>query len=1189
MHRLDGVAQRQVAGAILLGIIALKAHHAVSSVFSGVGLTYFQWGLWCFLDTVFLLGLMLYKVPRLTTSLPMTLLFITMAILLNSGLMGFLSKNETPEESYYDPYTSTPIKTDKFAKVETDGTHIVGSHVVHVLPPTIVKLNPNATSYCLKASRSSIDIPILIKGTSPWEIELECFRFDGSKNISKVTISADENRRTGRHVGLYYIPIGEPGICRIQRITESSGNEGKIINSWAEIVRCPSVRWILPDGDSQRTLDRCVDSIVDVSAEVTGTPPLSVSYFKESAKEKAQLFLVSDSIDDLVTIGGPLKDADDAAIGARLRSLSPRTMTLSTELRLDVEGPFFYKIHSVLDGRNNTMVYPDKLYPDGGSDENDLKPDIFVIDSHRRPKAKFKSCDSIKIRSGPDPISAKLPVLLEGDGPWDLVLGYSKPSAPLNESKDMKMMASSRILDVSVSEPGIYVLKSVQDSYCSGIIELPSTCHVQQTLPPSLSVSAEPIEQSCVGAIGALVNVSLTGEPPFWIEYDEVYGDTRTKKFADVYKLRDTLSFKPSKPGTYIYEFKKVGDATYNEGIPIKDVTITQIIHPQSKAWFTNSLDRHLVCVNDTLELEIALSGSGPWTVTYELMFDATKKQFVEKNVIDPTIKVKTPPLSAPGTYILDLIDITDANGCSWQLDTPDVTIEVLAQRPTVSFKCPRPLSLLDGSFVSIPINLAGRRPFSLKYIEERSKTEKEILDASEIDGIRVSEAGFYKLTDVKDKYCAGVIIPPTDCEVSLIPRPSVSIGASEYSNVLDGNHIRRSVCEGSDDHLELLLSGKQPFSLTYTHLFKNGATNKEKTVALEEKFTSKVARLALDTVHPGEHVYRFNHITDFNYKTVDGATPKDAISVLQRVVRKPNAVFVGSDDRLFQCVGDDAEGGIQLQLEGTAPFELVIELKHENYPRDIIRVGNITTSSYRFKPPALNSTGRYKIQLVLIQDASGCERMFDRDAADTSVVVQVSDVARISSLTPASVCVGDIITYTLQGTPPFTVSYDFDGGEVKEVTFEDPILIFFASEAGTVNVRSVCNQLKCCTRPTNLLHVIHELPSAIVDGGYDLVEDIREGDEASIVIEFKGEPPFSFTYRRTELNLASAFDMPSTKKGGSDETFETFTVSGIESKQYVIVTSQEGVFNVVAVNDRYCGYPRVGRSPEGANVVLKH
>jgi hypothetical protein len=160
--------------------------------------------------------------------------------------------------------------------------------------------------------------------------------------------------------------------------------------------------------------------------------------------------------------------------------------------------------------------------------------------------------------------SLKLPISLSGFGPWNVQI------ARYNSDKDLEAGEEaieefplrdwdSQNLQVPISKPGLYVLKSVSDAFCEGHIDLPSsTCLIQQKYPPTISVAAEPIEQSCVGAIGALVNVSLTGDPPFWIDYDEVYKNSRTRRTIRLNKLRDTLSFKPSLPGTYVYEFKMV-------------------------------------------------------------------------------------------------------------------------------------------------------------------------------------------------------------------------------------------------------------------------------------------------------------------------------------------------------------------------------------------------------------------------------------------------------------------------------------------------------------------------------------------------------------------------------------------------------------------------------------------------------
>lgn len=55
-------------------------------------------------------------------------------------------------------------------------------------------------------------------------------------------------------------------------------------------------------------------------------------------------------------------------------------------------------------------------------------------------------------------------------------------------------------------------------------------------------------------------------------------------------------------------------------------------------------------------------------------------------------------------------------------------------------------------------------------------------------------------------------------------------------------------------------------------------------------------------------------------------------------------------------------------------------------------------------------------------------------------------------------------------------------------------------------------------------------------------------GDQAEIKFSLIGEPPFSFTYQRSEL---------SARKGG--KVLETHTVSGVTTTEYSIFSALEG------------------------------
>ena len=58
-------------------------------------------------------------------------------------------------------------------------------------------------------------------------------------------------------------------------------------------------------------------------------------------------------------------------------------------------------------------------------------------------------------------------------------------------------------------------------------------------------------------------------------------------------------------------------------------------------------------------------------------------------------------------------------------------------------------------------------------------------------------------------------------------------------------------------------------------------------------------------------------------------------------------------------------------------------------------------------------------------------------------------------------------------------------------------------------------------------------------------------GDQAEIKFTLIGEPPFTFTYQRSEL---------SARKGGSTgKVLETHTVSGVTTTEYSIFSALEG------------------------------
>jgi nucleoporin POM152 len=72
---------------------------------------------------------------------------------------------------------------------------------------------------------------------------------------------------------------------------------------------------------------------------------------------------------------------------------------------------------------------------------------------------------------------------------------------------------------------------------------------------------------------------------------------------------------------------------------------------------------------------------------------------------------------------------------------------------------------------------------------------------------------------------------------------------------------------------------------------------------------------------------------------------------------------------------------------------------------------------------------------------------------------------------------------------------------------------------------------------------------------------DIHEGDETELRFEFSGVPPFTFTYTRSERVGTPPRLKP----------VEAHSVSNVDDLEYTILTSLEGEYQVIALEDKYC------------------
>lgn len=430
----------------------------------------------------------------------------------------------------------------------------------------------------------------------------------------------------------------------------------------------------------------------------------------------------------------------------------------------------------------------------------------------------------------------------------------------------------------------------------------------------------------------------------------------------------------------------------------------------------------------------------------------------------------------------------------------------------------------------------------------------------------------------VKDRYCPGYVYD-AEWEVSTLPRPWVRLGEDAGTLARNGSVIRAPVCEGADDEVPIELGGKPPYEVVYD-LSKNGGRPSPRKVQAIRGSTS----IELVTGTAGHYTYEIASVGDSLYKAdkdgVLGTGGMRGVARLEQdIFATPTARFTRGAKLAF-CTNDRLESRssdeLIVQLEGEAPFTLEVEVREDGHKApERYTIQNIETHEWPLRVPHRFEAAAFKhfVALRHVSDAHGCGSNINPSISGASVSLAVAEVASIAPVSPqTSHCVGDFLDFVIQGAPPFTVTYEFDGRR-HVVPLSSAKFSRVAASAGVFKILSVGHgQDQCRTNDVDLIKVVHPLPSASISAGTNFVEDLQEGDQAEIKFTFEGTPPFAFTYSRRKAQDRS-----------HDRTIlETHTVTGIESHEYSIYTSQEGTWTVSYVSDAHCSYPPAPKSEAG-------
>ncbi|KAF8913149.1 hypothetical protein CPB84DRAFT_1760464 [Gymnopilus junonius] len=991
---------------------------------------------------------------------------------------------------------------------------------------------------------------------------------------------------------LVHILLSRPGIVRLERVIDTSGSDARLVASETIVVPCPRVEFAEDEGSAREKV-RCAghEPSPQLKINVHGVPPLSLRWLRTINGNQEHLLVEG--------IEGEHRDGGNRqVISPSLLSQipSPQDVTIPLTISLEQPGNYFYALDEITDGAGNSVrVGPDAPHP---VSESKTTRSFMVL---QKPAIAFSHCSIDSplslLKNSETSITIKTVRTDTLDAPWDVTLVHRPQGNDIEGNKRSKgwqkmltIQANQKEVEFLATSQGDYTLVGVRGKSCTGTVLAPETCRVVEKPYPTAKFESESIHE-CSGDTGISTSIVLHGTPPFQVYYRMQRDKDPAREISKTFNsFRGELSLRPESSGHYTFTFTHVSDANYRKR-ELDERPIEKVIHPVASADF---LDPHgasrgkkmmSTCSGESVQLLVALRGTPPWSLEIQTIGPNSTQTILFSNITDPkwTITVPIPEelRTASGSFEVDLLSVEDASKCKRPVSVPGVEVKVKRTVPTVRFYGKpeeRRTTVTENERTSLPLRLTGDGPWRIKY----KRASGAILTTTVHDqnsNLQVTEKGTYELLEVGDSQCPGIVTPGASTfTVDWIPRPlaRLSLSTPATFETSNGSHILRPICEGVNDHVDLELTGRPPFQIMY-NIAQNNEIGGTKIMG-QPVFNSiqPHSRFQLQTSTPGRMYYEVKQIGDAAYplsKSKDRAIPRsERLLFEQQVFIRPTARF-RNRNRLNYCFNDPlahldpSSNDGMVVLEGTPPFILELSMKNIAASHVVAKTIQIPSNTWRLDIPSYSftSTGPHLISIEKVTDASNCEQAA-LDPLFRSIWVDVAETAAIIPFERREdICVGDVTQFQLEGIPPWTIGYKINGKSYTQEAKMSPFSIV-QHQSGEFIVSTIAHQQKMCKAAVaDLRFRVHDLPSAQVGHGRKIFQDIHEGDQAEITFTLIGEPPFTFTYQRSEL---------APKKGSTGKVLETHTVSRVHTKEYSIFSALEGTWTVTSISDRYCRYP---------------
>ncbi|UZJ56926.1 hypothetical protein CBS101457_006246 [Exobasidium rhododendri] len=938
-----------------------------------------------------------------------------------------------------------------------------------------------------------------------------------------------------------------------------------------------------------------------------------------SSKGKAESFTISHIAGNLSS-ANPISSSEDRAerLAVVLNSKAHQSHSFDWAMARDVDlpismehstpGRYLYELEQVKDACGNLFRTT--------SISSASRQEVQV---HPRRVASLVGCDAkvpIDLLQGGSKKDVQITVA-EGkteEGPFRVQVRYQGAEEGWQRNFTLKDQSAAVL---TIDKPGTYTLEEVQGQYCTGEVGTPWMCTAREIPPPTSIIEVDPIQDQCSGPVGVKALAILSGTPPFKVKYTiQSKGKAASTHEKTIDRTRDEIEFRPSTEGEITYSFVGLSDANYKD-IKLDGPTFTQVLHPIAKATFEGAQQSRgpaIVlhsCEGSSSTAIVRLEGVGPFELSYAVRTRggelAYTKQVKGITTNEYPLKIEVPKQIADGGGLLTvtLTSIKDAKGCERPLTTSDLSIDVRRTKPTITFTDPRETLILEGAEAKLPVRLSGEGPWQVSYRREGQDgaTIQTNIHRSE-SYLVVGKPGTYVLESLTDKHCPGSVTTARNTHtVSVRPKPKATFELDAHSQLdKKGAVYRRAVCVGEVDSAMIRLSGHYPIDVTYQHHLPSKDVVKDRFTSAQE-----TTSIQLYTGVPGQHIYELTKVGDSIYSDQTLTSEFPGSKIYQEVHALPDVTFAsasqGSSSKVVGklkslCVGDslarhkknkdDKAGNAAeniLRLTGKTPFTIDIEIRDGlGAIKKVITRDGIMTDQYHLEIEShefvFDKMGKWTVEVTRVQDGNGCERMLasnnavvsvggkdvvSKDTAKAMMEVEVVETASIAAVEGRTDhCVGETVEYVLQGAPPWTVAYAFEG-ITSHATVRTSTFSRIAEKPGKLQIKSVAHQQSKCQNivgdQIGMTKIIHALPSVHVKEGRHYIEDLREGNQAEIVFKLQGVGPFSFSIQRTQA--IDRFQRP--------VVLESHTITDIHESSYSLFTADEGTWSVTWLRDRFC------------------